>query len=90
MSLDKQSRTIHLHCPTCAGTTFESESPESHSVTCTGCERVISREELRRENEENIQVHLGEIKKEVSKAMAEDLRKRLQKAFKGSRGFKLK
>ena len=90
MSLDKQSRTIHLHCPTCAGTTFESESSESHSVTCTGCERVISREELRRENEENIQVHLGEIKKEVSKAMAEDLRKRLQKAFKGSRGFKLK
>ncbi|WP_434547831.1 ECs_2282 family putative zinc-binding protein [Pseudomonas helleri] len=53
MNLEKHSRTITLRCPTCAGSTFESESPESHSVTCTGCERVISREELRRENEEN-------------------------------------
>ncbi|HBP6214873.1 hypothetical protein IPC1138_07980 [Pseudomonas aeruginosa] len=52
--------------------------------------RVISREDLRRENEENIQAHLGEIKKEISKAVADDLRKRLQNAFKGSKGFKLK
>ncbi|WP_369987624.1 ECs_2282 family putative zinc-binding protein [Pseudomonas xanthosomatis] len=90
MNLDKHSRTIPLHCPTCAGTTFESESPESYSVTCTGCERVITREDLRRENKENIQAHLGEIKKDISKAVADDLRKRLQKAFKGSKGFKLK
>ncbi|EKT4529733.1 hypothetical protein QEM33_002304 [Pseudomonas putida] len=90
MNLDKHSRTITLHCPTCAGTAFESDSAESHSVTCVGCDRVISRDELRRENEENIQAHLGEIKKEVSKAVADDLRKRLQNAFKGSKGFKLK
>lgn len=90
MNLDKHSRTITLHCPTCAGTAFESDSPESHSVMCVGCDRVISRDELRRENEENIQAHLGEIKKEVSKAVADDLRKRLQNAFKGSKGFKLK
>jgi hypothetical protein len=51
---------------------------------------LISREDLRRENEENIQAHLGEVKKEVSKAVANDLRERLQKAFKGSKGFKLK
>lgn len=90
MNLDKHSRTIPLHCPTCAGTTFKSESPESLSVTCTGCERVISKDELCRENEENVQEHFGEIKKEISKAVADDLRKRLQKAFKGSKGFKLK
>lgn len=90
MNLDKHSRTIALHCPTCAGTTYESESPESHSVTCVGCSRVVSRDDLRRENEENIQAHLSEIKKEVSKEVADDLRKRLQRAFKGSKGFKLK
>ena len=90
MNLDKHSRTITLHCPTCAGTAFESDSPESHSVTCVGCDRVISRDKLRRENEENIQAHLGEIKKEISKAVADDFRKRLQNAFKGSKGFKLK
>ena len=90
MNLDKHSRTITLRCPTCAGTAFESDSPESHSVTCVGCDRVISRDELRRENEENIQAHLGEIKKEVTKAVADDLRKRLQNAFKGGKGFKLK
>lgn len=86
MNLDKNSRSIPLHCPTCAGTTFKSESPESLSVTCTDCERVISKDELCRENEENVQEHLGEI----SKRVADDLRKRLQKAFKGSKGFKLK
>lgn len=90
MNLDKHSRTITLYCPTCAGTAFESDSPESHSVTCVGCDRVISRDELRRENEENIQMHLGEIKNEVSKAVADEFRKRLQSAFKGSKGFKLK
>ncbi|EGH48774.1 hypothetical protein PSYPI_43191, partial [Pseudomonas syringae pv. pisi str. 1704B] len=63
---------------------------DSHSVTCIGCDREISRDELARENEENIQVHLSEVGKEVSKTVAEDLRKRLQKAFKGSKGFKLK
>lgn len=90
MNLDNHSRTITLHCPTCAGTAFESDSPESHTVRCVGCDRVISRDELRRENEESIQAHLSEIKKEVSKAVADDLRKRLQNAFKGSKGFKLK
>lgn len=90
MNLDKHSRTITLHCPTCAGTAFESVSPESHTVTCVGCNRVISGDELRRENEENIQAHLSEIRKEVSKAVADDLRKRLQNAFKGSKSFNLK
>lgn len=90
MNLDKHSRTITLHCPTCTGTDFESDSPESHSVTCVGCDRVISRDELRRENEENIQTHLDEIKQKIKKDVADDLRKRLQNAFKGSKGFKLK
>jgi uncharacterized Zn finger protein (UPF0148 family) len=90
MNLDKHSRTITFHCPTCAGITFESDTPESHSVTCVGCGRVISRDELTRENEESIQAHISEIGKEASKAIADDLRKRLQKAFKGSKGFKLK
>lgn len=90
MLLDKHSRTIVLHCPTCAGTAFESESAESLSVTCVGCSREISRDDLRHENEENIQTHVNEIKKEVSKEIADDLRKRLQKAFNGGKSFKLK
>lgn len=90
MNLDKHSRTIPMHCPTCAGTSFQSDGPESNVITCTGCSRTLSRDELRRENEENVQEHLTEIKKKVTQDVADELRKQLQKAFKGGKGFKLK
>ncbi len=39
--------------PNCEGSALKGDSHQSHTVTCVGCVRVISREELRRENEEN-------------------------------------
>ncbi|MCI1037725.1 ECs_2282 family putative zinc-binding protein [Pseudomonas putida] len=90
MNSDKHSRTITLHCPTYTGTSFESDSPDSQHIMCVGCARVLSKDELRRENEENIQTHLDEIKRSVKQDVADELRKRLQKAFRGNKGFKLK
>ncbi|MBH3372437.1 hypothetical protein ACIF81_07360 [Pseudomonas juntendi] len=90
MNVDKYARSVTLNCPTCGGTSFESESNESLEVTCIGCARTLTRDELRRENEENIQEHLNEMKKDVMKDVAGDLRKQLQKAFKCSKGFRLK
>lgn len=90
MNSDKYSRSITLHCPTCTGTSFQSESPDSPHVTCVGCDRVLGRDELRRENEENFHVHLDEMKSSVKQDVADEMRKRLQKAFKGNKGFKLK
>ncbi|WP_426201142.1 ECs_2282 family putative zinc-binding protein [Pseudomonas sp. TWP3-1] len=90
MNLDKHSRTIALQCPTCGGSSFESETIESPEVKCVQCERVIQRDELLRENSENIQENLNEVKSNVSKDIAGQIRKTLKDAFKGSKNIKFK
>ncbi|WP_456016510.1 ECs_2282 family putative zinc-binding protein [Pseudomonas fluorescens] len=90
MNLDKHSRTIALQCPTCGGASFESETSESPEVKCVQCERVIQRDELLRENSENIQENLNEVKSNGAKDIAAQMRKTLKDAFKGNKNIKLK
>lgn len=52
--------------------------------------REITRDELIRENSENISEHVNEIKKEVTNDIANELKKQLASAFKGSKFIKVK
>ncbi len=91
MDADKYNRTISLLCPTCGCTQFAQEDagPEG-VVTCSSCGRELRREELIRENGENIAEHVSEIKKEVVKDMEKELKNMLSKAFKGNKNFRIR
>lgn len=90
MNLDKHSRTIALQCPTCGGGSFQSETGEDTEVKCVQCGRVIERDDLLRENSENIQENLEDMKSDVEKDIARQMRKALQDAFKGNKNIKIK
>lgn len=88
MNPDKYNRSIKLLCPTCGCTKFlyeEGVDEEIQVMTCASCEREFNREELICENRENINEHLSEIKKEVTKDPTDELRKSLKKAFFGKK-----
>ncbi|UAA40756.1 hypothetical protein KIH87_08330 [Paraneptunicella aestuarii] len=59
-------------------------------MTCVSCERKFNKDELIRENGENIEEHLSEMKREVVKDVADELRKSLKKAFSGSKNIRFK
>lgn len=93
MDASKYNRSVVLLCPTCGGTQFEAMSVddvESPLQKCATCDREITRDELIRENSENIEVNLEEVKKQVTEDVTKEVRERLSKAFKGSKFFKIK
>lgn len=87
MALPDRSRSITLHCQTCAGVAFEHDPDDLDApITCAGCGRVYSREELITHNGEIVEASVDEMKAEVFA----DVRKHLQDAFRGSRYFKIR
>lgn len=93
MDSSKYSRSVSLLCPTCGGAMFEFEQGVDQTIElgkCVRCGRQISKDELIRENGENISEHATEIGKDVAKDMAEELRKTLKDAFRGSKFIKIK
>lgn len=93
MDAQKYNRSVTLLCPTCGGSQFSPVSPdngESELQKCAACGREITRDELIHENSENIEEHLNEIKKEVTKDIADEFKKQLASAFKGSKFIKIK
>jgi len=90
---EKYNRSISLLCPTCGGTQFSSSKPddrESELLTCASCSREITRDDLVRENSENVNEHLKEIGEEATKDLALELKNQLASAFKGSKFIKIK
>lgn len=90
---EKYSRSITLACPTCAGTQFEYDEADTSGeapIKCAGCERVMTRDELQEANAENIEVHLEEVKKQVSQDLQKHLQDTLNKAFRGNKNFRIK
>ena len=59
-------------------------------MTCASCEREFNKDELIQENSENIEEHLSEMKEDVVKDVADELRKSLKKAFSGSKNIRFK
>jgi hypothetical protein len=90
---EKYNRVLTLLCPTCGGTQFSPLSPdniECELQQCVSCGREITRDELIRENSENIDEHVKEIGKEISSDLALELKEQLASAFKGSKFMKVK
>ena len=94
MKSDGYSRSIELRCSTCAGTQFEHEenveSDELVHIRCIGCNRMFSKQELIRENAENIDAHVSEVGEEILQDFAKDMKKSLQNAFRGNKYIKFK
>ncbi len=86
MKDDKYSRSVRLLCPTCGADQFEYDDEDEGTVKCTSCEREMTRDELTRENEENIQVNVDELKSEIKK----DFEKSIKDIFKKSKSFTIK
>lgn len=93
MDTEKYNRSITLTCPTCGGTQFRSSelsNSASELLTCAACRREITRDELIRDNSENIDEHVKEIGKEVTDDLGRELKKQLSAAFKGNKFIKVK
>lgn len=93
MNSEKYNRSISLLCPTCGCSDFSYDEGSDETIQvmiCASCEREFDKDELIQENSENIDEHLSEVKDEVVKDAAEELRKSLKKAFSGSKNIRLK
>jgi len=93
MDPEKYNRSVSLLCPTCGCTQFSYDEGADKTIqvmTCASCEREFNRDELIRENSENIDEHLSEIKKEVTKDLTAEIRKSLKKAFSGNKNIRFK
>jgi len=93
MNPEKYNRSVSLICPTCGCSDFSYEEGTDETtqiMTCASCEREFNKDELIQENSENIEEHLSEMKEDVVKDVADELRKSLKKAFSGSKNIRFK
>lgn len=66
INTEKYDRTIRLLCPVCGNTDME-HSEESEFVKCISCGKEMTKDSLIEENGESIDLHVDELKKEISK-----------------------
>jgi predicted nucleic acid-binding Zn-ribbon protein len=90
MDENKYDRSISLMCPTCGHKDFEHDETDESPVRCAGCDRVLTRDELIRENGELIDSAVDELKTEVVKDIQKELRDSLRKAFGNSKHITFK
>ena len=93
MNPEKYNRSVSLICPTCGCSDFYYEEGTDETIqimTCAACEREFNKDELIQENSENIEEHLSEMKEDVVKDVADELRNSLKKAFSGSKNIRFK
>lgn len=92
MKLPNYQRTLEILCPTCGSTQFENSGDESEAalLKCASCGREISRDELIRENGENIDAHAKEMGQQALDEAAKQLKKSLADAFRNSKFIKIR
>ena len=81
-----------LLCATCGGSQFASEgdvSSEEKTFKCGSCGRQMTKDELIRENSENISLHVEDIKEEAAADIKKQLKDALSRAFKGNGNFRI-
>ena len=64
-------------CSTCGGTDFDFDG-ENGPVSCVGCDRIFSRDELLRDNGARIEAEVEDVKAQL----VADIRKDFSKIFK--------
>jgi hypothetical protein len=90
---EKYSRSVALLCPTCGGSSFETQGGSGEAVRmtkCVSCGREATRDDLIRDNSENISINVKELGAVITRDFADDLRKRLKATFRGSKFIKIK
>ena len=92
MDNEKYNRSVTLLCPTCGNSLLETQDsdPEKEIIRCPLCSRSMTKEDLIRENAENIDANLDEVKKEVIKAIRKEFGDMLKKTFRGSKNIRIK
>lgn len=92
MDANKYTRSINLMCPTCGGTEFamDGEGENIVSARCVSCDRILTADELMRENGELIEANVDEMKDELLKDATRELRDGLKSAFLGSKNIKFR
>lgn len=80
---EKYNRNIILLCPVCGNTEME-HFDESETVKCIGCGKELTKDELTQENGAAIELHMDEIKNELTKDIHKQFNDMLKKAFKGN------
>lgn len=93
MDAEKYSRSVTLLCPTCGSSSFETQGGPGEAVQmtkCASCGREATKDDLIRENSENISEHVKEMGAEITKDFAGELRKTLKDAVHGSKFIKIK
>jgi len=89
---EKYNRNISLLCPTCGGSHFEYETGVDETIEvakCASCGRSITKDELLRENSENIHEHVSEMAEQVKNDLAKELQESLKKAFSGNKNIRI-
>lgn len=93
LKADKYARSVPLLCPTCGGTEFESTGGPGQAVEmtkCGKCGREATKDDLIRENSENISLNVKEMGREITQDVADEFRKTLKNAVRGSKFIKIK
>jgi len=84
MDSGKYDRSLTLLCPTCGNSQLETQEDDSENeiIRCPSCDRSMTKEELIRENGENIDANIEEIQNEVIKDVEKELSNIMNKIFK--------
>lgn len=90
MHIGRHDRQVSLNCPTCGNTQFEVLEIDAAPVVCARCGRALTREELVRENAENLTAQVEEMKAQVIGQVQRDLSEMLRKAFSGNKNFRIR
>ncbi|CAI0799367.1 Uncharacterised protein [Serratia entomophila] len=85
----KYNQNITLICPVCGNTEMEYED-NSDFIKCTSCGRETTTDELIEDNGESINLHVEEVKKELTKDFEKQMRDMLKKTFKGNKNIRIK
>ena len=92
MDAEKYNREIKLLCPTCGCDQFEFNKSVDETIElskCMSCGRQLTKDELIRENNENISEHLKEIGNQFINDAEKELKDHLKKAFKGNKNIRI-
>ena len=87
---EKYGRKITLVCPTCGGSDFLIPDTSEEPVSCVQCGRTIMRDDLVRENSENVQAHLEDVQTEIVRDIRKEFRDSLRRAFQGNKYIRFK
>lgn len=93
MDMEKYTKSVPMLCPTCGCSDYEIEEGVDQTIEimkCASCGRTLSKDELIRENSENINAHLQETAAEAQKEIIKKFKDDLRKTFKNNKYITIK